>query len=44
MTLGDLAYWLDAVKERGEQVREQRERASGGSGRAEGDRNFEGCA
>lgn len=30
MTLADLAYWIDAVKERGEQMREQHERASGG--------------
>lgn len=30
MKLSDLAYWLDAVKARGEEVREQAERASGG--------------
>jgi hypothetical protein len=27
MSLGDLAYWLDAVTARGEQMREQHERA-----------------
>jgi hypothetical protein len=30
MNLSDLAYWLDAVNERGEQVRKQAERARGG--------------
>jgi len=27
MSLSDLAYWIDAVTARGEQVREQHERA-----------------